>query len=127
MSSAASDPFGDLSGPGDDPAEDGPVFGERRRRIIRITVLVALIGMLLPLVLSAFSVARSAAERACAVYVADFDADAAGARVAFDLFAEGGPGWLCYAVGGGGGSTFLGNLGPMPAAPRSTLPGERDA
>ena len=105
----------------------GPVFGERRRRALRITVLVALLAMVLPLVLSAFSVARSAAERACAVYVADFDADAAASRVAFDLFAEGGPGWLCYDVRGQGGDAYLGNLGPMPALPRATLPGERRA
>jgi hypothetical protein len=131
MSSAASDPFdeqfGEHSAGSVDPVDDGPVFGERRRRIIRMIVLVALVGMLLPLVLSAFSVARSAAERACAVYVADFDADAAGARVAFDLFAEGGPGWLCYDVRDQGGDRYLGNLGLMPALPRPSLPGERSA
>jgi hypothetical protein len=129
MSSAASDPFDSVEGRDslDSPIDEGPVFGERRRRILRITVLVALLAMVLPLVLSAFSVARSAAERACAVYVADFDADAAASRVAFDLFAEGGPGWLCYDVRGQGGDAYLGNLGPMPALPRATLPGERRA
>ena len=127
MSSAASDPFDPVGEPFGEPADDGPVFGARRRRALRIIVLVALGGMLLPLVLSAFSVARAAAERACTVYVADFDADAAGARVAFDLFAEGGPGWLCYDVRGQGGDAYPGNLGPMPALPRATLPGERRA
>ena len=137
MSSASSDPFdsldGPVGGPGDGapaegtPIDEGPVFGERRRRILRITVLVALSAMLLPLVLSAVSVARSAAERACAIYVADFDADATASRVAFDLFAQGGPGWLCYDVREQGGDTYLGNLGPMPALPRATLPGERGA
>ena len=141
MSSAASDPFDSVEGPidvrpidggpdggpiDDGPLDEGPVFGERRRRILRLTVLVALGAMVLPLVLSAFSVARSAAERACAIYVSDFDADATASRVAFDLFAQGGPGWLCYDVRGQGGDAYLGNLGPMPALPRTTLPGQRD-
>ena len=100
-----------------------PLRTDRRRRMLRVVVLVALGAMLLPLVLSAVGGARAAAERACAVYVSAYDAGAS-SRVAFDVFAEGGPGWLCLARPlGAGHDTLLGNLGLMPAAPRLVEPG----
>ena len=103
--------------------DDRPVRTERRRRVLRVAVLVALAGMLLPLVLSAYGVARSAAERACAVYATAYHSTAS-SRVALDLFAEGGPGWLCYAeVDAGDRGVLLGNLGLMPGAPRLIEPG----
>jgi hypothetical protein len=106
-----------------DERDDRPVRTDRRRRALRIVVLVALAGMLLPLVLSAYGVARAAAERACAVYALDYSVNAT-SSVAFDLFAEGGPGWLCFArVGPGDRGMLLGNLGLMPAAPRPAEPG----
>ncbi|WP_353827148.1 hypothetical protein [Agromyces sp. SYSU T0242] len=104
---------------------DGPVFGERRRRVLRIAVLLALAAMVLPIVLSGIGVARSAAARACDAYVADVSRIDE-SRVEFDLFAQGGPGWLCLAVSPSGGSIVIGNLGLMPAAPKPALPG-RDA
>ena len=106
--------------------DDRPVRTDRRRRALRIVVLIALAGMLLPLVLSAYGVARAAAERACAIYALDYSVNAT-SSVSFDLFAEGGAGWLCFAqVGAGDRGVFLGNLGLMPAAPRPVAPG-RDA
>ena len=51
----------------DEPHDDRPVYGERRRRALRIAVLVALGALVLPLMLSAYGVARSAADRACAI------------------------------------------------------------
>jgi hypothetical protein len=120
-----SDSHPELSG--DDAwGDDRPVRTARRRRALRIVVLVALAGMLAPLVLSAYGVARAAAERACAIYALDYSA-AASSSVSFDLFAEGGAGWLCVAqVGPGDRGVLLGNLGLMPAAPRPAAPG-RDA
>ncbi|WP_022894181.1 hypothetical protein [Agromyces subbeticus] len=116
----------ELQGFDDDDAR-GPVYGERRRRALRITVLIALGALVLPLVLSIYGVAHSAAQRACAVYVAQFDTDAAGARVSFDLFGRGGAGWQCYAVGEGGSEILIAGLGLLPGAPRPVDPDERDA
>ena len=56
--------------------DDRPVRTDRRRRALRIVVLIALAGMLLPLVLSAYGVARAAAERACAIYALDYSVNA---------------------------------------------------
>ncbi|GAA2028971.1 hypothetical protein GCM10009819_10870 [Agromyces tropicus] len=112
------------SGGWDDPGgvDDGPVIGDRRRRVIRIAVLLALAAMVLPVVLSGIGVARSAAARACAAYVADLSL-LDDSRVEFDLFARGGPGWLCIAVAPSGTSTVIGNLGLMPASPKPTNTG----
>ena len=114
-----------MRGLDDEPHDDRPVYGERRRRALRITVLIALGALVLPLMLSAYGVARSAADRACAVYVDRFDSDAAGFRVTFEFFGEGGPGWECSAVSAGGVATPLANLGVLPAAPRPIAPDER--
>ncbi|WP_173924535.1 hypothetical protein [Agromyces sp. Marseille-P2726] len=108
-----------------DPYDDGrPMPGARRRRVVRIAVLVALGAMVLPLVLSGFSVAKRAADRVCAVYVAAFDTDAAGFRTSFELFAPGGPGWECVAISSSGARTIVARLEPLPAMPR--LPAQDD-
>jgi hypothetical protein len=109
-----------------EPFDEGPMPGERRRRMMRIAVLVALGSLVLPLVLSVYGVAKSAADHACAVYVAAYDTDAAGFRTSFELFAAGGPGWECAAIAQNGTSHPLGNLGPLPAVPRPVTGDERD-
>ena len=116
-----------------DPFEDDddgrPMPGHRRRRVLRVVVLIALGALLLPLVLSAYGVARSAADRACSVYVAAYDTDAAGFRSSFDLFAPGGAGWECFAISEHGSERLLGNLGLMPTLPQppQQAPDQRDA
>ena len=112
-----------------DDDDDRPMPGHRRRRVLRVVVLIALGALLLPLVLSAYGVAKSAADRACSVYVAAYDTDAAGFRSAFDLFAPGGPGWECFAISEHGAERLLGNLGPMPTLPQQPqqVPDQRDA
>jgi hypothetical protein len=114
------DPFGD----------DAPMPGARRQRVLRVAVLIALGAMVLPLVLSAYGVAKSAADRTCAVYVAAYDTDAAGFRTSFEIFAPGGPGWECSAISEHGVARSLGNLGPLPMIPRQPVleqPDRRDA
>lgn len=111
----------------DDSGDDGPVFGERRRRALRITVLIALGAMVLPLVLSLYGVAHSAAQRSCTVAVNAFDTDAAGARVVFDLFSPAGPGWQCFAIGDNGSETLIAELGLLPGPPRFVGDDERNA
>ncbi|HEU0182980.1 MAG TPA: hypothetical protein VFR16_12385 [Agromyces mariniharenae] len=108
-----------------DPFDEAPMPGERRRKMLRVAVLVALAAMVLPLVLSSVAVAHSSAERTCAAVVAAYDTDAAGGRVAFEFFGPGGPGWLCYEVRDDGGSRLVANLGIMPSGPRPAPTGVR--
>ncbi|MFD4422673.1 hypothetical protein ACFWN7_14395 [Agromyces sp. NPDC058484] len=107
-----------------DPHDDGPMPGERRRRVLRIAVLVALGALVLPLVLSAYGVAKSAADRVCVLYVDAYDTDATGFRTSFEVFAPGGPSWECVAVSSGGAETLVARLGLLPAMPR--LPAQPD-
>lgn len=107
---------------GDDDA-GRPTRAERRRRALRVVVVIALVGLIAPIVLSTFGVAQSSAARSCAVLVAGFDGDASGSHVVFELFAPGGPGWLCYAEAGDG-ERPIANLGLLPGAPRMPQPGE---
>jgi hypothetical protein len=107
-----------------EPPDDTPMPGERRRRMLRVVVLISLGALVLPLVLSAFSVAKSAADRVCVIYVAAYDTDAAGFRTSFELFAPGGPSWECVAISSGGAETLVARLGLLPAMPR--LPDQRD-
>lgn len=119
-----SDRFPELEG---ESGDDGPVYGERRRRALRIAVMIALGALVLPLLLSVFGVAHSAAQRACVVSVNAYDTDATGARVAFDLFGRTGPGWQCFAVDENGSETLVAELGLLPGAPRIIGDDERDA
>lgn len=105
--------------------DDGPLYGARRRRALRIAVLVALGALVLPLVLSLIGQAQSAAARACAVYVERYDAEAEASHVSFELFGPGGPDWQCSAVAVGGVATPLANLGLLPSAPTPVQPDER--
>ena len=110
--------------------DDTPMPGARRLRVVRVVVLIALGALVLPLVLSAYGVAKSAADRTCAVVVAAYDTDAAGFRTSFELFAPGGPGWECFAISEHGAARSLGNLGPLPMLPRQPVleqPDEREA
>jgi hypothetical protein len=111
-----------------DAPDDGPVFGARRRRALRVVVLIAVGSLVLPVVLSIYGVARAAADRACAQFVAAYDADALGSRVSFEVFAAGGPGWQCFATAGHGTSgTHIANLGLLPSAPRLQIIDERQS
>ncbi|WP_127794003.1 hypothetical protein [Agromyces sp. LHK192] len=114
--------------PGDDDLEpeSGPVYGERRRRAIRIVVVIALAAMVLPLVLSLFTVARNAAVNACRVTVVRFDDHATGAHVEFELFGPGGAGWMCYAERDGHQDRLIANLGLIPSVPHAVVPDERE-
>jgi len=92
-----------------------------RQRAMRIAVVLALAAMVLPIVLSTFSVATSTARSTCATF-ATAAAGSTGGDLAtdapFELFAAGGPGWQCYVTTENGSRHHLANFGLFPAAPR---------
>ncbi|GAA1503480.1 hypothetical protein BJ978_003175 [Agromyces terreus] len=92
-----------------------------RRRAMRVAVFLALAAMVLPIVLSTFSVATSTARSTCTAF-ATAAAGATGGEFTtdapFELFAAGGPGWQCYVITENGARRHLANFGLFPATPR---------
>lgn len=94
-----------------------PLRGGRRGRMLRAVVWVGIVALVLPGVLVTWGVAQGTAARACAAYAAYLRPDAGGSSVDFQLFAQDGPGWQCYAVSTSGPREYLGSLGLIPSAP----------
>ncbi|KQM82977.1 hypothetical protein [Agromyces sp. Leaf222] len=92
-----------------------------RQRAMRIAVVLALAAMVLPIVLSTFSVATSTARSTCAAFATAAAGSTGGdlsTDAPFELFAAGGPGWQCYVTTENGSRHHLANFGLFPAAPR---------
>ena len=94
--------------------DDRPLYSDRRRKVLRAIVIIAVAAMLLPVLASFISVSTSTASVACARAVAYSVPDATGSEAHFQLFGDGGIGWQCYSVGGFGGNRFVGPLGIIP-------------
>lgn len=94
--------------------DDRPLYGARRRILLRVVVLVAVGAMLLPIMASLISVSTGTASAACARVVAYAVPDATGSSARFELFGPGLIGWECYATGGFDGETHVVSLGLVP-------------
>lgn len=99
------------------PIEQRPLYGDGRRRTMRVLVLIAVAAMVVPGILGTASLAANTAQQTCAVYVARYQPNAVGASVHFDLFGPRGPGWDCYTVDAGQQEAFLVLLGLIPSTP----------
>lgn len=93
-----SSPHGDHEGHGDDQ----PLYGRRRRTILRITVLVCVAALVLPGILSIASHYWAFAQTACNRAAVFSDPTARTARASFEVFGPGGIGWECYATNAAG-------------------------
>ncbi|UAJ78397.1 hypothetical protein IT072_14145 [Leifsonia sp. ZF2019] len=91
----------------------------RRVIVIRVVVVLALGGLLLPGILLTIGMQTSTAEYTCGVYVRHYQPDATGSSARFELVAPAGPGWQCYALNTEGDATFVAPLGLIPSAPHS--------
>lgn len=92
-----------------------------RQRALRVAVMAALAGMILPIVLSTLSVANSTARSSCSTFATAASGATGGDIVSdapFEVFAAGGPGWQCYVITENGDRRHLANFGLFPAAPR---------
>lgn len=98
--------------------DDGPLWSDRRQRMMRVVVWVGIVALVAPGLLITWNVANATAAHTCAVYTTYLDPDAGGSRAGFEFFRDGGPGWQCYAVSSSGPETYLGPLGMIPSAPR---------
>ncbi|MEF2977820.1 hypothetical protein [Subtercola sp. YIM 133946] len=94
-----------------------PVRSRRRLRVMRAFVVLGIVALVLPGILTTYSLAKSTAQAACAATVASLSRTltASGSRVQFEFFGPGGVGWQCYTVGAYGGDR-------QPVAPLGLIP-----
>ncbi|GGF28200.1 hypothetical protein [Subtercola lobariae] len=104
---------------GYEPHGERPLRSVRMQRTIRIVVILGIVALVLPGILTTYSLARATAQAACAATVAALPASLmgtrVGSRVQFEVFGPGGLGWQCYTVGAYGGDR-------QPVAPLGLIP-----
>ena len=97
--------------------------------MMRVVVILAIIGLVLPGILVTATTASRTAENACSVYVAMDAPGSIGQRVAFEMWSPIGPGWNCYSVAFGGHETLVKAFGLIPVgfAPERNQPEPSDS
>lgn len=99
------------------PHEERPLRGRRTTWLIRIGVILAVGGFVLPGIMTIVGGGNANAQNACAVAVGQQSAQAAHSSARFELFGPGFVGWECYAVSLRGVESFVASLGLIPVAP----------
>ncbi len=94
--------------------DEPPLYGRRRRILVRIVVLIAVGAMLLPVLANLYTVSAATAANSCMVATRHEVPDATGASARFEIFGPGVIGWECYAIGGFGGDHHVISLGLIP-------------
>ncbi len=82
--------------------------------MLRVSVIVVVLAMLLPVAVDLVSVSANTAGQACARVVAYAEPDATGSAARFEFFGAGGIGWECYSVGAFGGDHHIASFGLVP-------------
>lgn len=115
-----SDQHPELSGY--EPHGDKPLRGARTTLLLRAVVLLAVIGLVLPGIITTITVGASNAERACDYRGAMLAPETREFDARFEVFGPGFIGWECYAIDPFDGDQHLHSMGLIPVAPRSELP-----
>lgn len=103
------------------PGEVGAVRRLRMQRVMRVVVVLAIVGLVLPGILIGISTASRTAELACRIVASNVGATTSATEARFDLTGAEGPGWYCYATAFNGVETQLQFLGFIPEI--KVLPG----
>ena len=106
---------------GYEPGDGKPLRSKHTVTMMRVVVVLALVGLILPGIVTTWSVAASSAQSACAVWVAYSVAGDSGADARFELFGPGTIGWECYSDGAFGGDRHIVSLGLIPGPPKLPL------
>lgn len=114
---------------GYEPGDGRPLRHPLTLKVMRIVVILAIAGLILPTVFSTVSTNISTASRACDIVVAQQAPDAVSSAARFELLSQpDGPGWYCYAVGFDGREVLLQFLGAIPEIRRAPVDtGDQDA
>jgi len=103
---------------GYEPGDGRPLRSKHTVTLMRIVVVLALVGLIVPGIVTTMSVAASTAQAACETWVAYSVAGDSGADARFEVFGPGGMGWECYSDGAFGGDRHLASLGLIPGPPK---------
>ncbi|MBF0671688.1 MAG: hypothetical protein IR160_03785 [Salinibacterium sp.] len=102
---------------GYEPHEQRPLRSGRRMLLLRLVVLLAVLGLVLPGIITTVSLGANNAERACSYRGAIMMPGAARYEARWELFGPGGIGWECYATDRNGDSLHVDSMGLIPVAP----------
>jgi len=107
---------------GYEPGDERPLRSRRLVFAMRVIVIVGIIALVLPGIITIFSVGGNTADRSCTQWVAFARPDATGSSARFEFFGPGGVGWQCYSIGGFGDDQLVASLGIIPSGARLPIP-----
>jgi hypothetical protein len=99
------------------PSDGRPLRSRRGLMVMRVLVVIGLLALVLPGVITTFSVASETAREGCKLWVAYADPSSPGSNAVFEVFGGHGIGWQCYTRGAFGGDRFIASLGFIPGRP----------
>lgn len=98
---------------GFEPGDGRPLRHPMTVRLMRVVIVLALVGLVLPGVVVTVGVQQATASRSCAALVAA-NADGADPVPRFEVLGPAGPSWYCYARTFDGNDVLLASLGLIP-------------
>ncbi|AWB89806.1 hypothetical protein [Homoserinimonas hongtaonis] len=102
---------------GYEPFEEKPLRGQRFSLLLRVVVVLAVLGLILPGVFTTVSVGTRNAQLACDYRGALAVPGAPSYEATFELFGPGVIGWECYALDQLGKRIHVDSMGFIPVAP----------
>ncbi len=93
------------------PSEGRPLRHPMTLRVMRVTIVLGILGLIVPGVVATIALQARTAAVLCERATRDLEAVGV---VRFELAGPAGPSWYCYARGFGGQETLLGSLGLIP-------------
>lgn len=115
-----SDEHPELSGY--EPHSEKPLRSARTTLLLRAVVLLAVIGLVLPGIVTTITVGSSNAERACDYRGAILQPESREFDARFEVFGPGFIGWECYSVDPFDRDQHLHSMGLIPVAPQAEPP-----
>lgn len=111
---------------GYEPHRERPLRSRRRMLVLRAVVLLAVLGLVLPGVITTMSVGARNAALACEFRGSIVLPGAPQFEARFEFLGPGGLGWECYATDQLGDERHIDSMGLIPVAPRQAPIDTRD-
>ena len=99
---------------GYEPMRDKPLRSPHLQTVMRVIVVLALVGLILPGLIVTWTTAAATANRTCLEYARVYAPAAVATSTRFEMFGPEGPGWNCYVKEFGGTESLLRALGLIP-------------